>query len=96
MSAEWYEVIEYFDGEPKPIKPGTEYKIRGSIGDVVIVQIDVAGLGEHLANALIRTAQKTLREAGIKEAIFVPKEVQFLRLRRVDDATVGSPGRGSN
>ncbi|HET6416711.1 MAG TPA: hypothetical protein VFG22_10490, partial [Polyangiales bacterium] len=73
---EWHEIVSLIDdaGETLPTSdPHPQVWVRGSIGEITIVQV------EHPGD--IQGVSRLLKDAGIEKTLIVPRSVRFMRLR---------------
>jgi hypothetical protein len=82
----WHEIVALHETTGEPLSVGNHRVfVRGAIGDVTIVQVDIDPDSQR-QQAELMAVGKALEVSGIEKALIMPSSVRFMRLRRVSDA----------
>lgn len=85
MSERWYEIVGYFDPDKEEVveQAGHRTVVRGSIDDVIIVQVP-AHLHPQDAHRLMAQVQETMSKGGInRPLILMPDNVRLMKVKRL-------------
>jgi len=86
LTNEWYEIVSLSESGGE-LLPGTnpEVWVRGSIGEITVVQVDLEGVAPAQQGNILHGLSRLLDDAGIQKAIIMPQSVRFMRLRRATE-----------